>query len=86
MSGLNMLSTIMIGAIGWALYRESERRKAADVAAAQDRRDIRRVAEGAASDAASCVAVVDRIDNLPRRPRLRAVRDDATRVSTWHWE
>lgn len=56
--------------------------------AAREHDELRRVAEAAASDAASCAAVIDKLDVLPqpRRRRLQVVRDEARGVSNWNWE
>ncbi|MGB3443831.1 MAG: hypothetical protein WBA97_34270 [Actinophytocola sp.] len=81
MTGLYMLYLLigfgMIYGLGHWHWSECRRRRDFELDAWQDRREIRQVAEAAASDAAACAAVIDRI-NKPAKSRrhLRAVRDD----------
>lgn len=92
MTSLHMLCTVifigMIYAIGHWHYSECLRRRAWELHADVDRQDIRDVAEGAASEAASCAAVIDKIGTpaAPRRRQLHAVHDQRSGVATWHWE
>ncbi len=82
MPGLHMLSLliiiIMIYAVGHWHYRECQRRRIWEDEAVQDRWEIREVAEVAASEAASCAAVIDKIGTTEPQPnrRLWAVRDN----------
>ena len=93
MHWLTMLSILiilgMIYGMGHLLWKLWQRQDATDQRqAATDRKhdQTREVAEAAASDAAACAAVIDRIEAPRPRPRLRAVRDERRGVSTWDWE
>lgn len=93
MTGLHTLYLLivigMIYGIGCWLYYECRRRRAYEADAIKDRQQIRAVAESAASEAASCAAVIDKLDTpRPRQTgrRLQAVRDERSGVSTWNWE
>jgi hypothetical protein len=82
-----VINFVLIAAIGSWLYRECRRRRRKDTWDAQDRTEVRTVAETAASDAASCAAIIDRLETngQPRR-RLHAVHDERSGKSSWHWE
>lgn len=72
----------MIYGLGHWIWKICQRQAADD----QERGEIRDIAETAASDAASCAAVIDKLDILPQRRRLRVVTDKTRGVSTWNWE
>lgn len=67
-----------IGHLVWKLWQRQD-------AAERDHDQTREVAEAAASDAAACAAVIDRLER-PRRRRLHAVQDKTRGVSTWTME
>lgn len=78
MTGLNniylLIITGMIYTIGRWQHRECRRRRAVERAATRDRAKIRGIAEQAASEAASCAAVIDRIP-LTQERRLHLTTD-----------
>jgi hypothetical protein len=90
MHGLMMLCVVitilMIYAVGHWQWKECRRRRQFEADAVRDRQEIREVAEAAASDAASCAAVIDKLGNPPKRRHMHAVRDDNLGVSVWKWE
>lgn len=85
-----LITTGTTCAMGYWLYSEHRSRLASERDAARDRAETRRMVETAARDAASCVAVIDRLSvgdasPSPRR-RLHVIRDDRNGVSRWQWE
>lgn len=77
---------LMIFGIGRWVWAIHNRLHTKEDEAALEHAEIRKAVESAASDAASCAAVIDKIGIPPPRRKLHAVRDEVTKVSTWHWE
>lgn len=81
-----LIVLFMIVGMGRWQWNECRRRRRFEQSALRDRDEIREVAESAASEAASCAAVIDRIGAPQPRRKLHVVRDSTTGVSTWNWE
>jgi hypothetical protein len=73
----------MIYGVGHWQWKECRRRRAFEEDALRDRQQLREVAETAASEAASCAAVIERLGKTKAHRKLRAVRDEPHGVSTW---
>jgi hypothetical protein len=82
-----VITMLMVYGVGHWQWKECRRRKAFEADAIRDRQELREKADAAASDAAACAAVIDRMENHhPQRRRLHAVRNEQTGVSTWTME
>lgn len=81
-----LVAFIMIYGLGHWIWKVHQRLRTKEEEAAQEHAELRKVAETAASDAASCVAVIDKFGTPPKRRHMRAVRDENTGVSTWDWK
>lgn len=75
-----LIAFVLIYGIGHWHWKECRRHRA-------EEQRIREVAEAAASDAASCAAVIDKLGNhLAKRRHLYSVRDEKLGVSVWKLE
>jgi hypothetical protein len=72
---------ISIVTLGYLLHRERQQRRQDKITSAHEHARIRKIAEQAASDAASCVAVIDRLDTSDHPFHLRAVRSHRTEAN-----